>query len=63
MRISIDRESCVGSAMCILESPGLFELDEQGLVVLQRTQVPEGMEEEARSAMYSCPAGVISVEE
>jgi ferredoxin len=59
LRISIDRDKCVGSGNCVFWAPRTFDLDEEGLSVVLD---PSGdTEERVRVAAEGCPAHAISV--
>lgn len=63
--IRADRELCIGSGMCTLTAPEVFDQDsEDGLVRLLRTGLPRAHPdlEAARDAAGVCPAEAISVE-
>jgi ferredoxin len=40
----------------------VFEVDEDGSLILHREQVPEGQEDEVREAVASCPTEALSLE-
>jgi len=42
--------------------PDVFDLDDDGLVVLKRDQVVDGELEAARRAAYDCPTDSITVD-
>ncbi|MFI6047320.1 ferredoxin [Nocardia sp. NPDC051321] len=55
MRISADRERCVGSGMCALIAPDIFDQDDDGTVLLLDPQ-PQQQHSAVREALDSCPA-------
>jgi ferredoxin len=64
IRVRAAREVCIGSGMCALTAPEVFDQDgEDGLVVVLRTRLPHtGPDTEAaREAAVLCPSGAISV--
>ena len=62
MKISIDRDKCVGAGQCVLAAPEIFEQsDVDGLVVVRLESPPEKLQDSARAAANLCPALVISV--
>ena len=64
MRISLDREACVGSGACVFAEPAVFDQDENdGRVRLVAGPVPEELRESILAAMTSCPVGAISAVE
>jgi len=64
MRIHADRTVCVGSGMCALTAPTVFDQDDaEGRVsVLDATPADETDREAARDAVDLCPAGALSIE-
>jgi ferredoxin len=61
--VTVDRDLCQGAGQCVLRSPLVFDQDEEGLVVLVRSDVPEKEREATADAAYLCPAGAVSVHE
>ena len=58
-KISVDKNVCICSAMCVAIAPGRFVLDEQ-----QRSgpvEVEIDPDEEVRDAAASCPSEAISL--
>ncbi|WP_406136177.1 ferredoxin [Streptomyces sp. NBC_01089] len=63
MRVTVNRERCVGSGNCVVNVPEVFDQDdEEGLVQLQVTEVPEGLRELVEVAAQLCPVGAIEVQ-
>ena len=63
MRIAIDTERCTGHGRCYSLAPDLFDCDDRGYGTVSRPDVPDGLEEQARTAALSCPENAISIEE
>lgn len=63
MRVAADREVCIGSGMCLLTAPVVFDQDDDGLVVLLAADVPAEEADAARRAVAQCPSGALSVVE
>jgi ferredoxin len=63
MKIVVDRERCTGIGICESLMPDVFEIDEDGQMVLLAETVPEGREAEAREAVASCPNEALLLEE
>jgi ferredoxin len=63
MRIVVDRDKCTGLGMCEAEAPDLFEIDDEGTLVV----LDERPEEEQRSALQAaveaCPTEALSIAE
>jgi len=61
VKITIDRERCVGAAACVAIAPEVFQLDDEDKAVVID---PEGAPiEDIREAEARCPTQAISVEE
>ena len=62
MRVTVDTERCIGSGMCALTAPEVFDQDdEEGLVVLLRPDPAPEQRAAARMAAGLCPAGAIAL--
>jgi len=61
MRAKVDRDLCIGSAMCVATAPDVFELDDEGLSRV----VDEGAadEETLRQAAEGCPVQAVILED
>lgn len=62
MKASIDREGCIGCALCESICPEVFEMDDEGLASVIVDEIPEESEDDALDAAESCPVSVIIVE-
>jgi ferredoxin len=59
LSISIDRDVCIGSGMCIMYAPGTFAQDEQTKAVVTD---PDGDPVESiRVAVEACPTGALRI--
>ena len=64
MRISTDRQRCIGAGQCVLAAPALFDQgEEDGLVELLDPAPPEPQWPAAREAAALCPSATIAVAE
>ncbi len=63
MKLALDVEACMGHGRCYGLAPELFDADDEGHSVLLRTEVPNGLERDARDAQESCPEQAISLSE
>jgi ferredoxin len=64
MRVRVDTDRCIGSGMCVLSAPDIFDQGEaDGVVRLLDTQPRPERQEAAREAAARCPAAVISVDD
>ncbi|MGL5352800.1 MAG: ferredoxin [Clostridium sp.] len=60
MNAKVDKDACIGCALCPSICPEIFEMDYDGKAVAKAT-VPQGKEDEARDAESSCPVNAISI--
>ncbi|MDT0269013.1 (4Fe-4S)-binding protein [Streptomyces sp. DSM 44915] len=64
MRIEVRPEVCVGAGQCVLTAGRFFDQGEDdGLVVLRRTEPGPAETAEVREAADRCPAGAITLRE
>ena len=61
LKLVVDRSACCAYGLCAEICPELYQLDENGIVVLQHEIVPAGLEARAREGAESCPQGAIEV--
>ena len=63
MKVSVDREKCVGAGQYALTAPEAFDqADENGLVVLLLEQPDSDQHASARAVAHDCFAGAIEVD-
>jgi ferredoxin len=55
MRIIVDRTRCTGLGMCESVAPDVFEVNDDGDLVLKATSVPEGHLVAVEQAVACCP--------
>jgi len=59
MKIKILREKCISAGTCVAIAPDVFELDDEGKVILKD---PKGTDEQTIiDAVKSCPTQAIEV--
>lgn len=61
MRIVVDWEKCTGMGMCESSAPDVFEVDDDGALILHSEEAPEGQEDEVREAVAACPTEALSL--
>ncbi|MGY0008039.1 ferredoxin [Micromonospora sp. I033] len=62
VRVGVDRGRCCGAGNCVMTAPEVFDQDdEDGLVLLRRTEPPADAVDRVRLAVELCPAGAITV--
>jgi ferredoxin len=62
MRIVVDWDRCTGMGMCESLAPDVFEVDDDGSLILHAEEVPEGMESDVREAVAACPTEALSLQ-
>ncbi|GGY18812.1 (4Fe-4S)-binding protein [Streptomyces xanthochromogenes] len=63
MRVSADREVCVGAGLCALTAPAVFDQDDDGLVDVLTPDPDRAQQPAARQAVNLCPSGAVSIAE
>ena len=63
MKIVASREICKGHGQCELFAPDVFEVGDDGLVVLKVDQIDASEEDAVNEAIIHCPTGAIWVEQ
>lgn len=58
-KIEIDVDKCIGSGVCALIAPQVFDLDDDGTVVLLRDHADTEEQGVVQEAAAACPAWVI----
>jgi len=62
MRVTADRDVCIGAGICVLTAPDVFDQSDDGLVAL--VEAPGTADAEAvRAAVKLCPSGALRLEE
>ncbi|WP_073501899.1 ferredoxin [Actinacidiphila paucisporea] len=63
MRVTVNRELCVGSGNCVATLQEVFDQDDRdGLVWLRVAEPPESLRELVEKAVQLCPVGAIEAE-
>lgn len=63
MKITVDRDRCVGSAYCLRIAPATFDVGDDGIAVVLDAGVTGAQADAAREAEADCPSMAISIEE
>lgn len=61
--VKADLHACQGYANCVVGATDYFDLDDDGIVVLLRTKVPEAERSRVTDAARSCPVSALVVED
>jgi ferredoxin len=60
MKVAVDTSMCIGSGMCAMTAPAVFDQDEEeAVVVLLDESPPESQREAVLLAVQRCPSAVI----
>ncbi|WP_412735668.1 ferredoxin [Krasilnikovia sp. MM14-A1259] len=64
MKVAVDTSLCIGSGMCALTAPAVFDQDpDEAVVVLLDPAPPPAQHAAVRLAVQRCPAAVITATE
>jgi ferredoxin len=62
MRVTVDRDRCIGAGNCALIAPSVFDQEpDDAVVVLLDESPPEDSRPAVEEAVERCPAAVIAV--
>jgi len=60
-RVEVDRDRCVGSGTCEALAPDVFEVDDDGVLVVRRSEPGEDELPDVRDAVSACPTRALSL--
>jgi ferredoxin len=60
--LKADLSMCQGYANCVAAAEDYFDIDDDGVVVVLKAQVPESERARIEEAARSCPVSALSVE-
>lgn len=64
MKVTVDRDKCVSSGMCVMNAAEVFDQsDDDGVVVLLVDEPGPELAEDTHKAAAACPALAIHLEE
>ncbi|MGK2931870.1 MAG: ferredoxin [Solirubrobacterales bacterium] len=61
--IRADLDTCLGYANCVAGADDYFDVDDDGVVVLLRVDVPDSNRTRVEEAVRSCPVSALRIEE
>jgi 3-phenylpropionate/trans-cinnamate dioxygenase ferredoxin reductase subunit len=61
--VKADLNACQGYANCVVGAEDVFDIDDDGVVVLLRTTIEESERTRVEEAARSCPAAALVVED
>jgi ferredoxin len=61
MRVTVDREVCIGAGQCVLAAPNVFDQDDNDGRVMLLTPDPDKADHAAvQNAVHVCPSGAVT---
>ncbi|TDC99506.1 ferredoxin [Saccharopolyspora terrae] len=63
MKIIVDRTKCTGLGICESLAPDVFEINDDGELVLKTEAVPDGQLADVESAVSGCPTEALRLEQ
>ena len=60
-RVEVDRDRCVGSGTCEALAPAVFEVDDDGVLVVRRPEPAEDDLLYVRDAVLACPTQALAL--
>ncbi|WP_058047811.1 ferredoxin [Streptomyces roseifaciens] len=61
MRITIDRDRCIGSGQCVMTAPGVFTQDDDAVVALLPGQEDGSGDPRVRDVPMACPVQAVTI--
>ncbi|QWC86337.1 ferredoxin [Nocardioidaceae bacterium] len=62
MKIEVDRDVCQGLGMCESMAHEVFEVDDDGMLIIHEESPPEAKREEVAAAVESCPVQALRLQ-
>lgn len=62
MRVVVDWDRCIGSGMCTTIAPALFDLDDDGAMIVVKERPGPDEERSLADAVACCPVNALSTE-
>ena len=59
IQLTVDRDLCCGSGLCWDTAPDFFDVDDEGIVVLRRSEAAPADLPLLSAAIRTCPTGTI----
>ena len=59
MRITADRDVCIGAGMCVMTAEEVFDQGDDGIFVILEVEVPPEHADAAARAVAACPSGAL----
>ena len=62
IKVIVDRDVCQNHGQCVFAAPQVFELDEEGELVVLDDEPDESLREAVEEAVDVCPVQAITIE-
>jgi ferredoxin len=63
IKVIVDRDLCQDHGQCVFAAPQVFELDEEGTLVVLQEEVGEDLRDNVEEAADVCPVQAITIED
>jgi ferredoxin len=63
MRVEVDLDKCVGHGICESIADEVFEVQDDGTVVIHENECPESDRDRMKQAVTQCPAAALRLED
>lgn len=64
MKVTVDQQLCQGYVCCVMEAPEVFDIDDEaGKAIVLTADPDERLRAAVQTAVRSCPARAITVED
>ena len=60
MRVVVDRDRCIGSGMCTTIAPALFDMDDDGVLIVIKEAPAPNEQSSLLDAVACCPVNALS---
>ncbi|MGE2690749.1 ferredoxin [Mycolicibacterium pulveris] len=61
MRVEVDLDKCTGHGICEAIAEDVFEVTDEGIVVIHGNERPESDRERMQQAVTQCPAAALRI--
>ncbi|MBA3409326.1 MAG: ferredoxin [Geodermatophilaceae bacterium] len=61
--VNADFGVCQGYANCVMTAPEVYDIDDDGVVVLLKEEISEEERAKVQEAVNSCPVSALSIED
>lgn len=62
IKVVVDRDVCQNHGQCAFAAPQVFELDEEGELVVLQEEIDESLRDNVEEATDVCPVQAITIE-